>query len=67
MKKIVRIWGRNGAVYEEPMTEAQLKRFLHLATSEKGLGVAFKEWSIEIVDAGVQAAEEREQGTKKLA
>jgi hypothetical protein len=63
MKKIVRILGRNGVIYEEPMTEAQLKLFLRLAPSEMGLGVAFEEWTIEIVDIGVQAAEEREQGT----
>jgi hypothetical protein len=44
------------------MTEAQLKQFLHLAPSETGLGVAFEEWTIEIVDTGAQAAEEREQG-----
>jgi hypothetical protein len=62
-KKIVRIWGRSGVVYEEPMTEAQLKQFLRLTTSETGLGVAFEEWTIEIVDAGAQAVEKREQGT----
>jgi len=63
MKTFVRILGRNGVIYEEPMTEAQLKQFLCLAPSETGLGVAFEEWTIEIVDTGVQAAEERELGT----
>ena len=67
MKTIVRILGRNGVIYEEPMTEAQLKQFLCLAPSETGLGVAFEEWTIEIVDAGAQAAEKREPGTNSTS
>ena len=63
MKKIVRILGHNGVVYEELMTEAQLQQLLRLTPSETGLGVAFEEWTIEIIDAGAQAAEKREQGT----
>src|SRR5947209_4109396 len=62
MKKIVRILGRNGVIYEEPMTEEQVKQFLSLLAPETSIGCAFDEWTIEIVTDGTQTADEQRQG-----
>jgi hypothetical protein len=50
VKQLIRMRGRNGVIYEERMTEAQLRQFLNLAASETNFGTAFAEWTIEIVN-----------------
>ena len=64
VNQLVRILGRNGVIYEERMTEAQLRQFLNLAASETNLGMAFAEWTIEIVNLGTQPSDE--QGQEKI-
>jgi hypothetical protein len=56
MNNLVRIVGRNGTVYEERMSEAQMARFLRLvnAPERDPLGVAFGEWSIQVVEPASQ-------------
>ena len=61
VKQLVRIIDRNGVIYEERMTEAQLRQFLNLAPSQTNLGTAFTEWTIEIVDLGTQPSDEQRQ------
>ncbi len=48
MKQLVRITGRNGVVYEERMTQEQIKQFLRLTEVNICLGVAFGEWEVTI-------------------
>jgi hypothetical protein len=59
MKQIVRIKGCNGVIYEERMTETQLRHFLNLVALETCVGVAFQDWTIEIVE------ESREQRNRQ--
>jgi hypothetical protein len=54
MKKTVRIKGCNGVIYEERMTETQLRHFLKLIALETHVGVAFRDWTIEIVEESQQ-------------
>ncbi len=56
-KKIIRITGRNDVVYEERMTEEDFALFLQLvnAAGETRLGVAFDEWTTQVVEPLEQA------------
>ncbi len=62
-KKIIRIIGRNGMVYEERMTEEDFALFLQLVNDavETRLGVAFDEWTIQVVEPLEQAPYEQER------
>jgi hypothetical protein len=66
MKKIVRVMGHNGVVYEERMTEEQIALFLRLANTEAqtSLGMAFDEWVIKIVGELEHTSLEQEQGNE---
>jgi hypothetical protein len=48
MKQLVRVTGRNGVVYEERMTQEQIRQFLCLTEVNICLGVAFGEWEVTI-------------------
>ncbi len=66
MKKIVRVMGHNGVVYEERMTEEQIALFLRLVNTEAqtSLGMAFDEWVIKIVGDLEHTSHEQEQGNE---
>ena len=61
MKQLVRITGRNGVVYEEQMTQEQIRQFLHLTEANITLGVAFEEWEITIKETVEQTLDEYER------
>lgn len=61
MKQLVRITGRNGVIYEEQMTQEQIKQFLRLTEATISLGVAFEEWEITIKETMEQTLDEYEQ------
>ncbi len=61
MKQLVRITGRNGVVYEERMTQEQIRQFLRLTEATISLGVAFEEWEITIEETVEQTLDEYEQ------
>ena len=48
MKQLVRMMSRNGVVYEEQMTQEQIRQFLRLTEVNMCLGVAFEEWEVTI-------------------
>ena len=61
MKQLVRITGRNGVVYEERMTQEQIRQFLRLTEANLSLGVAFEEWEVSIKETMEQTLDENEQ------
>lgn len=61
MKQLVRITGRNGVIYEEQMTQEQIRQFLRLTEANLSLGVAFEEWEITIKETIEQTLDENEQ------
>jgi hypothetical protein len=61
MKQLVRITGRNGVIYEELMTQEQIRQFLRLTEANISLGVAFEEWEITIKETMEQTLDENEQ------
>jgi hypothetical protein len=61
MKQLVRITGRNGVIYEERMTQEQIRQFLRLTEANLSLGVAFEEWEITIKETMEQTLDENEQ------
>ncbi len=61
MKQLVRITGRNGVIYEELMTQEQIRQFLRLTEANISLGVAFEEWEITIKETMEQALDENGQ------
>jgi len=60
MKQLVRITGRNGVVYEERMTQEQIRQFLRLTEANLSLGVAFEEWEVTIKEMVEQTRDEYE-------
>ncbi len=61
MKQLVRITGRNGVIYEEQLTQEQIRQFLRLTEANLSLGVAFEEWKITIKETMEQTLDENEQ------
>lgn len=62
MKQLVRITGRNGVVYEERMTQEQIRQFLRLTEAKNmSLGVAFEEWEITVKETVEQTLDEYER------
>jgi hypothetical protein len=61
MKQFVRITGRNGVIYEERMTQEQIRQFLRLTEANLSLGVAFDEWEITIKETMEKTLDENEQ------